>query len=247
MLILPLSIQKNFEANGVVALIAELSQGAEPIAPSLLENTLSPIECNRLKGFKDEVAAWRFAVGRVLLKEFISQCFDMPTKSIFIRLEKSGKPRIEHPPGIGISVSHSGPYVAIVVTRIGECGIDIEAVGEVPDHLPIHPQFFSVQQDNWISKGKGDMGPGRRFLRLWTRKEAYLKATGEGLSGLSSKIGFETAERGPVRVIDERLSEGMPGKFFVYDLANNSDYCLSVCLDRKPSHIESCSLTFGRI
>jgi 4'-phosphopantetheinyl transferase len=133
------------------------------------------------------------------------------------------------------------------VTRIGECGIDIEAVGELPDHLPIHPQFFSLQQNNWINKGNGDAGPGRRFLRLWTRKEAYLKATGEGLVGLSSQIGFETAERGPARVIDERLSEGLVNKFFVYDLANNFDYCLSVCLDRKPSHIELCSLTFGRM
>jgi hypothetical protein len=62
MLILPLSIQKNLEAKGVVVLVGELSQGAELIAQSFLENTLSLEECTRLKSFKTEIATWRFVL-----------------------------------------------------------------------------------------------------------------------------------------------------------------------------------------
>src|SRR5690606_19128865 len=205
-------------------LVGTLDEGAEPITAESVKDTLTSCEYNRLKRFKHLPSAWGYVVGRIVLRELVSQLFDISPKSIVLRLEETGKPRIEYPSGITASISHSGTYVAIVLSHGGECGIDIEPMADLLESLPIHENFFSQNQRGWIAGAGSESERARRFLRLWTRKEAYLKATGEGLSGLSHGIEFEDKVWRGVKVRDQSRLGVMNSGFWVFDFADHSEY-----------------------
>jgi 4'-phosphopantetheinyl transferase len=139
-----------------------------------------------------------------------------------------------------VSISHSGRYVAVVLAYGGKCGVDIEPTEVAPLELPIHERFFSRAEVSWIREAGDHSRRVSRFLRLWTRKESYLKATGQGLAGLSAKIGFDNLSFGASNVWGET---GIT-KYWTRDLGNG-EYCLSVCLDRRLEYIEPFTSKIG--
>lgn len=247
MLLLPEFRHNILEVNRSIVLVGALDEGAEPITAESVKDTLTTCEHTRLKQFKHLPSAWGYAAGRIVLRELVSQLFDISPKSTVLRLEETGKPRIEYPSGVAASISHSGTYVAIVLSRGGECGIDIEPIADLPDSLPIHKNFFSQNQRAWIAEAGSESERARRFLRLWTRKEAYLKATGEGLSGLSQGIEFEGKVRSGVKVRDQSRLGAMNNGFWVFDIADHPEYCLSVCFDSNCQKIEVFPLRIGAL
>lgn len=95
---------------------------------------------------------------------------------------------------LGFNISHSGAFVACAIHE-GEVGIDIEEKKELSSRL--FKSVLSSDERKNITKGEEiptktlskDLPMTAEFLRIWTIKEAYLKYTGEGLSG-----GFENVK-----------------------------------------------------
>lgn len=93
-------------------------------------------------------------------------------------IEKSvnDKPYFKDYPDIRFSISHSGNLVVLAMSET-EVGIDIEE---------IKPRNFEAVVNRHFSEDeKKEAADLEGFLRVWTRKEAYLKLTGEGLGGLA--------------------------------------------------------------
>ena len=107
------------------------------------------------------------------------------------------------------SVSHSGDIVAIAVDD-KEIGMDVE---ELPaeDRLKIADRFYHPREREVVHAAEEE---ARAFCRIWTRKEAYLKMTGEGIS--ADLTAFDTT----ASPLSERL--------YTVDL---DGYCLSVCCE----------------
>ena len=103
-----------------------------------------------------------------------------------LRLEygSHGKPYLPDHPGIYFNLSHSGNYAALVAGCV-PCGIDIEKKHRPDKYEGIVRHFFTPDERNYISDSSPD-GSGElqdlAFLRIWTRKESFLKLTGDGLS-----------------------------------------------------------------
>jgi len=108
------------------------------------------------------------------------------------------------------SVSHSGDIVAIA-TDDSELGVDVEAVPD-PDRLKIADRFYHPTERGYVYDSDD---PERAFCRVWTRKESYLKCTGEGIS--SDLTAFDT------------FSEPLSDRIVTLDL---NGYCISVCSSR---------------
>jgi 4'-phosphopantetheinyl transferase len=84
-----------------------------------------------------------------------------------------GRPRL---PGTSLraSVSHSGDIIAVAITSAGEVGVDVEAVRSI-DFAAVTESVCTPRERNYVRAATD-------FYTFWTRKEAVLKATGEGLN-----------------------------------------------------------------
>ena len=115
--------------------------------------------------------------------------------------------------GMYFSVSHSGDIVAIAADG-AEVGCDVEVVpGD--NRLKIANRFFHINERGYVN---GSEDKNLAFCRIWTRKEAYLKMTGEGIS--TDLTAFDTTSE-PLR--SRLVTKDMDG------------WCLSVCSERKIS------------
>jgi 4'-phosphopantetheinyl transferase len=92
-----------------------------------------------------------------------------------------GKPRLPAAPGVHFSVSHSGGCVAVAVFGGGPVGIDVEEVGRLtPGEVAGVADAVLAPEER--AELAAAAAPARALLAYWTRKEAVVKATGEGLT-----------------------------------------------------------------
>ncbi|MCP3804701.1 4'-phosphopantetheinyl transferase superfamily protein [Allokutzneria sp. A3M-2-11 16] len=94
--------------------------------------------------------------------------------------EKSGRPRVEGGPDFNLS--HSGDLAALAVSWDRRVGVDVEQHREL-DHLGMAARVLRPSEHAAIAALPADR-QAEAFFRYWTVKEAYVKVTGQGLSGL---------------------------------------------------------------
>ena len=188
---------------------AGLDQPAGQI--SSLEQILSPDEQDRAQKFKFENSRERFIVGRSLLRTILGSYLQVnPTQLRFIYSPR-GKPSLENIFGHGalhFNVAHSQNLILIAVTRACPLGVDVEWANPIKDFEDIADRFFSKNETAKLKAAPADQRMAA-FYSLWTRKEAYLKATGEGLSDALGEVEFTFLPRrtpAPARNFKQRRS-----------------------------------------
>ncbi|MGN0318192.1 MAG: 4'-phosphopantetheinyl transferase family protein [Lachnospira sp.] len=108
-----------------------------------------------------------------------------------IKTNSYGKPYYDGKDNIHFSISHSGRYVACVVST-NPVGVDIEGWRDVS--LKVSERYFSGNENVWISEN-GESERINRFFCIWTLKEAYSKATGEGLAREIRRTEFDVENK----------------------------------------------------
>lgn len=167
---------------------ANLNRSAEQI--SSLEQVISADERERSSRFKTETDRNQFIAGRGLLRTILSSYEQADPARLCFQYNSQGKPTLKSPPGDGplhFNVAHSKALILIAVTRACPVGVDVEWIHPINDVTDISPAFCSR---NEIAKLLATPVSQRMnaFFNLWTRKEAYLKATGDGLSGAPGEV-----------------------------------------------------------
>lgn len=97
--------------------------------------------------------------------------------AVTVRRSASGRPHAERP--LDVSLSHGGGWIVAAGSITGRVGVDVETVRNVAPSLA--RRCLSADEHVWM-EGVQQSLRAVRFFRLWTAKEAYLKATGEGLA-----------------------------------------------------------------
>ncbi|MBI3457317.1 MAG: 4'-phosphopantetheinyl transferase superfamily protein [Candidatus Rokubacteria bacterium] len=149
-----------------------------------LAGLLSADERGRAQRFRGELDRERFIAGRGVLRAILGRYLDADPKDLEFRYGPSGKPCLAgnlEAAGLHFNVSHSAAVAVYAVARGREVGVDVERLRAIPDAERIAARFFSEQERAALRA----ILPGDRtsaFYRCWTRKEAYLKALGEGLT-----------------------------------------------------------------
>ena len=90
---------------------------------------------------------------------------------------RNEKPYFKDYPFVRFSVSHSGSLVVVAMAET-EVGIDVEEIKEKP--------YGRIVERNFTAGEAAEVKDLESLLKVWTKKEAYLKLTGDGLSGLRS-------------------------------------------------------------
>ena len=153
------------------------------------------------------------------------------------RTSSHGKPFLANANGVTFSLSHTADSVAIAVARDLELGIDIEAVSPANDRDKLVEGFFSLAE--WVDfQSLPRHEQEISFFHLWTRKEAFVKGLGLGLS--YPLDAFSVGVRIPVTLVGEGTSSWSlrhldPGPGLVGALALNGAgvavYGARLCLD----------------
>lgn len=144
------------------------------------EALLSPDEQARAAAFFHPQSRTRWIRGRAGLRRLLGRVLDCPPAHLTFGYGPYGKPFLE---GVRLrfNLSHSGALALVAVARDREIGIDLEGPGRGMDVLALAKRFFSVAEQQALTA----LAPEARlsaFLEVWTRKEAFLKAIGLGLT-----------------------------------------------------------------
>ena len=164
--------------------------------------TLSAEERERAANFRFPEHRDAYIVSRGLLRAILSQYSNEAPERLVISYGSNGKPRLVGAP-IYFNVAHSGQRVVFAIAREQMLGVDIELVRLMPNLEEIAMQFFSVPEYEDLLQVP-EQERVNAFFRCWTRKEAYVKATGDGLQERLDQ--FQVS-----------LKPGEPAKFVVID------------------------------
>jgi 4'-phosphopantetheinyl transferase len=149
-----------------------------------LRGTLSADEAERAARFHFERDRQHFIAARGLLREILSRYLKLSPDDLRFKYTSYGKPYLTDECGgawLRFNVSHSGELALYALSRERELGVDIEQLRTDIEHQQIASQFFSEQEIAALHALPTDLQHEAFFL-CWTRKEAYIKGIGEGLS-----------------------------------------------------------------
>ncbi len=171
--------QSDIERKKVQVWRGEISHG---LHRSALERFLSGDELERLHRFKIESIRDQFATSRLALRKILAARFRCEPNVIQFLYNDEGKPALQFPreENFSFNVSHSAETILIADGNVGQLGVDIEAPRPGRDYAALADRFFSEREKEWIGDHP-ESGRVAAFLKIWTRKEALLKACGSGL------------------------------------------------------------------
>jgi 4'-phosphopantetheinyl transferase len=147
---------------------------------SIWEQYLSGEEIDRSKRYKSENDRLRFIARRGLLRQLLGQYCGVAPDVISYRVNQFGKLSLFSYP-ICFNISASRDRVAFAFALENEIGIDIEQVCELPELFRMAERWFSTAEWAGMRTLKPEMQLDA-FFHIWTQKEAFVKAHGEGLS-----------------------------------------------------------------
>ncbi len=159
-----------------------LDQSSWPV--ERFRDTLDADERSRADRFHFSRDRERFIVARGVLRALLGRYLNRAPESLTFSYSAYGKPALASEPGadaIRFNLSHSHGMALYAVTRGREVGVDLEFIRCDLEAEQIAERFFSHSEIVALRA----LPPGVRkyaFFLCWTRKEAYIKARGEGLS-----------------------------------------------------------------
>jgi 4'-phosphopantetheinyl transferase len=145
---------------------------------------LSTDELARARRFRFEKDQKRFIVARGILRQILGRYLGKKPNELLFEYSSQGKPALATYPGCGtlhFNLSHSDGFALYAVTRDRNIGIDIERIRDDAAVDQIARRFYSQGEISSLFRMHIDRRTAL-FFQYWTRKEAFIKAIGEGIS-----------------------------------------------------------------
>jgi 4'-phosphopantetheinyl transferase len=161
---------------------ASLNQPARVISDFI--QTIAPDERERAARYHFQKDREHFIVARAVLRLLLGRYLGREPATLRFRMNPYGKPALDEgadSAALRFNLSHARDLALFVIVRNREVGIDLEYINQDFDVTQLAREFFSPGEIAALDTLPANM---RRegFFRCWTRKEAYIKARGEGLS-----------------------------------------------------------------
>lgn len=158
--------------------IVDLDVGAAAL--DALALTLSENERKRAARFLRDEDRRRFVAARGALRKILGGVIGLAPERVAFVYGPHGKPALSGG-DVRFNLSHTAGRALIAWTRGAEIGVDIEAVRPLRFGARIARRYFSEDEQAALA-GITDASWEEGFFRCWTRKEAFIKAVGDGLS-----------------------------------------------------------------
>jgi len=158
-------------------------------------DTLSASERQRAERFQFERDRERFVVRHGLLRMILGRYLNIEPARLSFTCELRGKPALAGTLDgrtLHFNLSHSDGLALFAVARQFPLGVDVERVRPIPEIDQIAEKFFSARESAMLNALPAEQKL-EAFFNCWTRKEAYLKATGEGIADALAQIEVSLA------------------------------------------------------
>jgi 4'-phosphopantetheinyl transferase len=181
-----------------------------PLLPGADAAVLSAEEVARAARFVHAADADAYRAAHVRMRQILGRVTGADPAALVFTISPWGKPAL--PGGPPFNLSHSGGWAALAVAPV-DVGVDIEA------HRAVEPavaeRFFSAAERAALASETGAAWTGA-FFRCWTRKEAFVKAQGQGLSLPLDSFDVTFGVADPPRI--SRIADGRPADWTLIDL-----------------------------
>lgn len=187
--------------SSVVIEVTPFSLDEESVLPLALAcSWLNEEELARAESFRFEVHRNRYLRGRGLMRALLGRRLGLDPAALAFAVGDKGKPSLVGD-STGFNLSHSEGRGVLAIGDLEHLGIDIEGYDRRVDHAGLARRCFRDPEIAWMES----FPPDERhlgFFRIWTAKEARMKATGEGFQLAPKRIELAFADGFAVRCIE---------------------------------------------
>lgn len=202
--------------------------------------TLSPSERERADRFHFERDRKRFTAGRGVLREVLSRYLGCPPHTLQFQYNRYGKPRLvaqsesdnDIARQIQFNVSHSANRALYGFTLCRSIGVDIEQTQRDISFIEIAEGMFSPYERAVLQRQPTPEMIRQVFYNCWTRKEAYIKAHGMGLSMPLSSFDVALSPEEPVRIVATRPDSSEVRRWHLQDVRTVENFAAAAVVER---------------
>jgi 4'-phosphopantetheinyl transferase len=214
------------------------------------ESILAEDEVNRANRFRFEKDRERFVAGRGLLRVILSAYVGVPADELIFTYGSHGKPGLRRQedgqPAVQFNLAHSNGTAIYAITKDRPVGVDIEFVNhEFPIESVAERVFSKVEVAAFRSLPR-DM-QRTAFFKCWTRKEAFIKALGDGLSCPLSDFDVSLMPGQPAKLLHIRGASEEASRWYMEDIESVAGYAAAIVFSGPQCrmHITQCDLHSG--
>ena len=196
-------------------------------------------EVNRAQRFYFSRDRDSFVVVRGFLRVFLGTYLQISPQEIKFQYSARGKPLLvsnQTNAALNFNLSHSHELALLTFTYNQAIGIDLEYIRPEIVREQIAERFFSVQETATLRELPESLQPAA-FYDCWTRKEAFVKATGEGLSRPLDQFSMSLTPGEPARLLHVQGEPQEPSTWLIQDLDAGSGYRAALAVKKPVSHL----------
>ena len=182
----------------------------------------------------------RYIAGRGALRAILAHYLQTDAGALRFDYLENGKPMFAEQfahDGIHFNLSHTGDLALVAVTRIGLLGVDVEWVRPIKNVDELVARFFSERENELFQKVPAEQKPAA-FFNLWTRKEALLKATGEGITRSLNLVEVSFLPGEPARFLAISGDAKAAEQWTLRDFTPAKEYAGAVAVQQGTSNAE---------
>ena len=174
----------------------------------------------------------RFIAGRCAIRILLGHYLKLKPQKLTFAYGSAGKPFLTSSAldrHVHFNFTHSDNVALLAVTRTEPVGIDIERLDSLNDLDAIMTQVASPEERHRFCGLEG-MEKRVAFFKLWTRKEAWLKATGNGITQLLTSVEVTFLPGEPARLIRVPIGSETPSFWRLYDVPTPTGFAGALCI-----------------
>ena len=201
-----------------------------------LRQTLTADELGRVARFRFQEDRNRFIAARGLLRTILGRYLGLEPGVLRFSYGPFGRPTLAAPFGLSdhrgrdFNLSHSGDLVLFALAQGRKVGVDLERIDPSVEWEPMAERFFSPWENAALRAVPPDVRR-QAFFTCWTRKEAYVKARGQGLSLPLDRFDVSVAPGERAMVWATRDDPGEAARWVLRDLATEPGYVAALAVE----------------
>ncbi len=235
-------VKKGWTIGGSLALsgrdvhVWTLRIGVSDAVAARFEPFLTPDEKRRAERLRFCHLYRSFVTTRGFLRCLLGHYLGLHPANISFKYGLKGKPAVASSAGIEFNATHSSGLAVFVFTLDCQIGIDLEQIHPVTEMQHVADCFFCPEEAGEI-RSLPPRERQRGFFSCWTRKEAYIKATGDGLSAPLNEFRVALQPNEPVRFIHLSHDTSDAAAWMLHDLGLAPGYAAAMAYRDRPRPI----------